>query len=148
MFNLECYINNAKYAFIDDFGYVYRKNDDSISYIYKPDSRECWLKIAYSLNELCKEKQEITDIIQYTIFFASFFDAKWSMLNIITALCPLEKCLKPIIQTVLLPNLLSSSLLAKVSENCHRLYGKSCSEVFRLECHVICFSCSHSELSF
>ena len=94
MFNLECYINNAKYAFIDDFGYVYRKNDDSISYIYKPDSRECWLKIAYSLNELCKEKQEITDIIQYTIFFASFFDAKMEYVEHNNSLMSVRKMLK------------------------------------------------------
>ena len=43
LFNLQCYLYQAKFGFMDDIGYIYRKNDDSISYQYKPESAKCWL---------------------------------------------------------------------------------------------------------
>lgn len=49
LFNMKCYLNNPKYAFLPDAVYVYRKNDQSVSFRYRADSRECWLTIAYKL---------------------------------------------------------------------------------------------------
>ena len=95
LFNIQCYLCNPKYAFIQETGYIYRKNDDSISFTYRPNSLECWMAIAYRLQKLLTEK-EIKQIrclkdenaereclekkywgfIYYLIFFAIFFDAK------------------------------------------------------------------------
>lgn len=78
LFNIECYMKQAKYAFVDDVGYVYRKNAESISYQYKPNSCQCWLKIAHRTEKLAKEskKREYLGIVRYLIAFAAFFDAK------------------------------------------------------------------------
>ena len=38
LFNMQCYICDAKYAFLEDIGYIYRKNDMSVSWQYRPDS--------------------------------------------------------------------------------------------------------------
>ena len=78
MFNIECYIKNARYAFINEIGYVYRRNEESISYKYKPDSCKCWMQIAdRTEREVRKSKRkEYLDIVRYIIVFAAFFDAK------------------------------------------------------------------------
>ena len=36
LFNIQCYMSGAVYTYIEDRGYIYRKNDNSISYRYKP----------------------------------------------------------------------------------------------------------------
>ena len=78
LFNMECYIKQARYAFINDTGYVYRRNEESISYQYKPDSCECWLKIAHRMEAEVKKSRNATylGMVRYTIAFAAFFDAK------------------------------------------------------------------------
>lgn len=78
-FNIDCYLCGAKYAFLEGNCYVYRKNEASISHQYKPDSRECWIKIAEDIKEQLLEKQmweTKKDLVQDLIFFAAFFDAK------------------------------------------------------------------------
>ena len=62
LFNIQCYLCNPKYAFIQETGYIYRKNDDSISFTYRPNSLECWMAIAYRLQKLLTEKEEIKQI--------------------------------------------------------------------------------------
>ncbi|MGN9059201.1 glycosyltransferase family 2 protein [Mediterraneibacter faecis] len=57
LFNIQCYLCNPKYAFIQEIGYIYRKNDDSISFTYRPNSLECWMAIAYRLQKLLTEKE-------------------------------------------------------------------------------------------
>ena len=32
LFNMQCYVCRAKYAFIEEIGYVYRRNEASVSY--------------------------------------------------------------------------------------------------------------------
>ena len=78
MFSMQCYVRGPRYGFIGEIGYIYRKNDASISFCYKPDSIKCWLKIAYDLHRFLeqKNKTEYEDLVRYTIFFAAFFDAK------------------------------------------------------------------------
>ena len=78
LFNMESYIKQARYAFINDIGYVYRRNEASISNRYKPDSCECWLKIAHRTEaEVWKSQNHAyAGMVCYTIAFAAFFDAK------------------------------------------------------------------------
>lgn len=80
LFNMQCYCCGAKYAFLENVGYVYRRNQMSVSYKYDPDAGRCWLGIAESLRSWISAEFEnpemYEDLIQYTIFFASFFDAK------------------------------------------------------------------------
>ena len=65
---------------MDDIGYTYRKNDDSISYQYKPESAKCWLQIAHTVQELItaggSAYRDYEGMVRYTLFFAAFFDAK------------------------------------------------------------------------
>ena len=49
LFNMECYICDAKYVFLEDTGYIYRKNDTSVSWQYRPDSTQNWFKLANEL---------------------------------------------------------------------------------------------------
>lgn len=82
LFNMKCYLNNPKYAFLPDVVYVYRKNDQSVSFRYRADSRECWLTIAYKLRYFFRkymsadERKKYQGMIYYLLFFACFFDAK------------------------------------------------------------------------
>lgn len=79
LFNFECYIHGAAYAFLGEPVYVYRKNDDSVSYSYRGDSVAGWLGIAGRTEELLREQglaEEYADLVACTIFFAAFFDGK------------------------------------------------------------------------
>lgn len=80
LFNMQCYVCGAKYAFIEQIGNVYRKNEDSVSYKHNPESSRCWLGIAQTfknwMEEEGKDVEQYEGLIQYTVFFASFFDAK------------------------------------------------------------------------
>ena len=79
MFNFRCYICGAKYTFLEQYGYVYRKNDKSVSNIYRSDSMECWLKIAGDLQAVLEKDSligEYSDLVSSTILFAAFFDGK------------------------------------------------------------------------
>lgn len=82
LFNMECYLNHPQYAFLPDVVYVYRKNDQSVSFHYRVDSRECWLTIAYKLRDFFRkymsadERKKYQGFIYYLLFFACFFDAK------------------------------------------------------------------------
>ena len=82
LFNMKCYLNNPKYAFLPDAVYVYRKNDQSVSFRYRANSRECWLTIAYKLRYFFRkymsadERKRYQGLIYYLLFFACFFDAK------------------------------------------------------------------------
>lgn len=85
LFNLQCYLCGARYVFVQERGYVYRKNEQSISHQYKQNMGECWLGISYELKEwiaerkdklIIKNKEKQEHLIAYIIFFASFFNAK------------------------------------------------------------------------
>ncbi len=78
LFNMSCYVKGASYAFIDDSVYVYRKNDDSVSYKFRADTVQGWLGIAEEIQRVIDEekRENCGDLTAYTIFFASFFDGK------------------------------------------------------------------------
>ena len=58
LFNMQCYICDAKYAFLEDIGYIYRKNDMSVSWQYRPDSVENWFKLVYELKSWIEKKDK------------------------------------------------------------------------------------------
>nr|MBP3597940.1 glycosyltransferase family 2 protein [Eubacterium sp.] len=78
LFNMSCYVKGATYAFIDEPVYVYRKNEDSVSYKFRADTVQGWLGIAEEIQRVIDEEQKdfCGDLTAYTIFFASFFDGK------------------------------------------------------------------------
>lgn len=77
LFNLTCYIKGAAYAFLTEQVYVYRKNDDSVSYQYRSDSVENWIGIARETEAVLmeEEKEEQKNLIGYLLVFAAAFDA-------------------------------------------------------------------------
>lgn len=84
MFNFVCYIERAKYVFLDDVTYVYRKNSASISNQYRANSVGCWMKIATDTqNYLEKTGKEAVyaDLVAFSINFAAFFDGKMQYRN-------------------------------------------------------------------
>lgn len=78
LFNMECYICGARYLFLEDTGYIYRRNKDSISWQYHEDATENWLKMAHLLRDWLEKnhRSEYENMIWYTVFFAAFFDSK------------------------------------------------------------------------
>lgn len=77
LFNISCYLKEAKYAFLTMPTYVYRKNEHSVSYQYRKDSVETWIGIAKEIHTLLlKEKKEKQDnLVGYSLVFAAAFDA-------------------------------------------------------------------------
>lgn len=73
-----CYLKGATYAFVPEIAYVYRKNDDSISYQFREDTVENWMAIAESVETylLANQLEKHGDLVAYTIFFGAFFDGK------------------------------------------------------------------------
>lgn len=79
LFNFYCYIRGAEYAFLPEPVYIYRKNDASASYRFRPDSVRGWMAIAEELERFVEEKagdKGYQDLTACTIFFAAFFDGK------------------------------------------------------------------------
>ncbi len=78
LFNILCYIKGANYGFYHNQVYVYRKNDDSISYRYRMESEKTWMRLAQQLHDelTCAGKKEEFDLVGNIIFFACFFDSK------------------------------------------------------------------------
>lgn len=98
LFNIQCYMSGAVYAYIEDRGYIYRKNDESVSYQYKPESMKCWLKIVGILQEDMardiQRKEVYEALIQYLIFFAAFFDAEMEYTAYHGSKRAVRRCLK------------------------------------------------------
>lgn len=86
LFNMQCYMSGAVYAFMSKIGYIYRKNEQSISHQYRTDFNKCWMNIAYAADTwiqmkyeegtLKQRKEDYERMIAYTLFFASFFNSK------------------------------------------------------------------------
>ena len=79
MFNLYCYINGARYAFLQAIGYTYRMNSESISFCYREDARENWLSMAHDLDLYLQKygkQNEWSDLVDALMLFATFFNGK------------------------------------------------------------------------
>lgn len=96
LFNMECYICGARYLFLEDVGYIYRRNKESISWQYHEDATENWLKMAHLLSDWIEKKQrpEFKNMIWYTIFFAAFFDSKMEYVQRKKSIFAIRKVLK------------------------------------------------------
>ena len=98
LFNMQCYICDAKYAFLEDIGYIYRKNDMSVSWQYRPDSVENWFKLVCELKSWIEKKdkdpKEYTSLIGYLLIFAAFFDGKMEYMQHKKSLWAVRKVLK------------------------------------------------------
>lgn len=98
LFNMQCYICDAKYAFLEECGYIYRKNDESVSWQYRSDSAENWFKIAYELKCWIEKKHknpgEYASLTRYLLLFAAFFDGKMEYEQHKKSLWAIRKVLK------------------------------------------------------
>lgn len=98
LFNMQCYICDAKYAFLEDVGYIYRKNDMSVSCQYRPDSAKNWFKIANELKVWIEKKnknpQKYESLTGYMILLAAFFDGKMEYMQHKKTLWAIRKVLK------------------------------------------------------
>ena len=98
LFNMECYICGARYLFLEDIGYIYRRNKESISWSYHPDSTANWFKIANTIKLWIQKNNKDMDmyggLVQYTLFFASFFDGKMEYIKHKNSLWAVRKVLK------------------------------------------------------
>ena len=98
LFNMECYICDAKYVFLEDTGYIYRKNDTSVSWQYRPDSTQNWFKLANELKGWIEKKNKdpnkYASLTRYLIFFAVFFDAKMEYMQHKKSIWAIRKVLK------------------------------------------------------
>jgi len=79
LFNVECYLHQPKYRFIQDSVYVYRCNFTSVSHQYKEDFTKIWLRISeemyYDMQKMKNGKQYL-DLVAFNLFFATFFSCK------------------------------------------------------------------------
>ena len=79
MFNLQCYMNGATYAFLHSVGYIYRMNSQSLSFVYREDAKENWFRMAENLEQCLRKRGKQkgwSDIVDALILFAVFFDGK------------------------------------------------------------------------
>lgn len=78
LFNVECYLNNPKYSFVEDFVYVYRQNMSSVSNRYKLKYAQIWIKISEEmyLDIAGKHNPQYLDMVAYNLMFAVFFSCK------------------------------------------------------------------------
>lgn len=77
--NMACYAYEPVYAFIDDSVYLYRVNEESVTYKYKENLMPVWIEIATDFRDFLKERgihKKYWDFIAFHIFFGSFFLAK------------------------------------------------------------------------
>ncbi|MFZ7121846.1 MAG: glycosyltransferase [Eubacteriaceae bacterium] len=79
LFNVECYVNQPKYSFVQESVYVYRSNIASISHQYKKDFTKIWLDISeemYGNMQNIENGERYMDIVAFNLFFALFFSSK------------------------------------------------------------------------
>ncbi|MBO4749532.1 MAG: nucleotidyltransferase family protein, partial [Lachnospiraceae bacterium] len=81
--NMLCYAYRPKYAFIDQSVYLYRENQESVTFRYKPNMREVWTDIAKDFHEELKDRgvyDDYYDITAFHVLFGSFFLVKQELL--------------------------------------------------------------------
>lgn len=77
--NMACYAYEPVYAFLDDSVYLYRINEESVTYKYKENLMPVWIEIATDFRDFLKERgiqKRYWDFMAFHIFFGSFFLAK------------------------------------------------------------------------
>ncbi|MBO4291443.1 MAG: nucleotidyltransferase family protein [Lachnospiraceae bacterium] len=77
--NMLCYAYHPKYAFVDDSVYLYRVNEESVTFRYKKNLMPVWIAIAEEFHEDLKKRgmpDHYSDLTAFHIFFGSFFIVK------------------------------------------------------------------------
>lgn len=77
--NMLCYAYHPTYAFVNESVYLYRINEDSVTFRYKENLAPVWISIATDFHDTLKERgieDEFGDITAFHIFFGSFFLVK------------------------------------------------------------------------
>lgn len=77
--NILCYAVGAKYAFVDESVYLYRMNEESVTFRYKENFASVWISIATDFHEALKKRgieKDFSDITAFHVFFGSFFLVK------------------------------------------------------------------------
>lgn len=77
--NMDCYVYHPKYAFIEDSIYLYRVNEESVTFRYKENLMPVWISIAADFNQFMEDRGIQGDYGDWTalhIFFGSFFLVK------------------------------------------------------------------------
>lgn len=77
--NMECLACEPVYAFIDDSVYLYRVNEESVTFRYKENLMPVWISIATDFRDFLKERniqKKYWDLMAFHIFFGSFFLVK------------------------------------------------------------------------
>lgn len=81
--NILCHAYKPVYAFVEDSVYLYRLNDESITFRYKPDLIPVWISIARDFHQELKDRgveDVYDDVTAFHLFFGSFFVAKQEFL--------------------------------------------------------------------
>jgi glycosyltransferase involved in cell wall biosynthesis len=77
--NIQCYACNPTYAFVDESVYLYRVNEESVTFRYKDNLIPVWTSIATDFLKFLKKrnlKNQYEDLPAFHIFFGSFFIVK------------------------------------------------------------------------
>ncbi|MBQ9141685.1 MAG: glycosyltransferase family 2 protein [Lachnospiraceae bacterium] len=77
--NMRCCAYEPVYAFISDSVYLYRVNEESVTFKYKSNFMPVWIAIAEDFEIFLKERgitRDYNDLMYFHIFFGSFFLAK------------------------------------------------------------------------
>ncbi len=77
--NIRCYSYEPVYAFVQESVYLYRQNEESVTYKYKTNLMPVWIAIAEDYEAFLKERNiedDYGDLMCFHIFFGSFFLAK------------------------------------------------------------------------
>ncbi len=77
--NMDCYVYHPQYAFIEDSIYLYRVNEESVTFRYKENLMPVWIAIAADFNAFMESRGIPEDYGDWTalhFFFGSFFLVK------------------------------------------------------------------------
>lgn len=77
--NMACCACEPCYAFIDDSVYLYRVNEESVTFQYKENFMPVWISIATDFRDFLRERnirRKYWDLMAFHIFFGSFFLVK------------------------------------------------------------------------
>lgn len=77
--NIECYVYHPRYAFIEDSIYLYRVNEESVTFRYKENLMPVWIAIAADFKEFLQRRNiagDYGDLTALHLFFGSFFLVK------------------------------------------------------------------------
>lgn len=77
--NMMCCACRPVYAFIDASVYLYRVNEESVTFRYKPDLMPVWLSISKDFHTFLRQRQieaDYGDLTAFHVFFGMFFLVK------------------------------------------------------------------------